>query len=176
VHPPRANEDEGKRELNSERIMAEVLTLLQVLERAIEKEIAAQRLYMELSEKAKDPAASRALRDVMRQEKGHQSLLEDYLAGKLKTGTLNPGMVVDYKIAETLEEPPAPPAMNLKDVFLMAARREKAAHELYLGLAQMHPAGEVRRTLDDLAAQELQHKLRVETLYTEVAFPQTDGG
>ena len=30
--------------------------------------------------------------------------------------------------------------------------------------------------LEELAAQELEHKNRVETLYTEVAFPQTDGG
>jgi len=156
--------------------MTEQLTLLQVLERAIEKEIAAQRLYMELGEKAKDPAARDALHEMTRQEKGHERLLEEYVAGKLRRGILHPGMVVDYKIAEKLEEPEEPPAVTLKDVFFMAARREKAAHELYLGLARIHPTGEVRKTLEDLAAQELQHKLRVETLYTGVAFPQTDGG
>jgi rubrerythrin len=30
--------------------------------------------------------------------------------------------------------------------------------------------------LEDLAAQELEHKQKVEFLFTEVAFPQTDGG
>ena len=156
--------------------MAIVLTLRQVLERAVEKEIASQRLYTELCVKTRDPEVRNVLLEMARQEKGHERLLEEYMAGKIKTGTLNPGMVVDYKIAETLEEPEEPPAMALKDIFLMAARREKAAHELYLGLARLHPEGEVCRTLNDLAAQELQHKLRVETLYTEVAFPQTDGG
>jgi rubrerythrin len=30
--------------------------------------------------------------------------------------------------------------------------------------------------LEQLASQELEHKRRVEFIYTEVAFPQTDGG
>jgi rubrerythrin len=66
--------------------------------------------------------------------------------------------------------------MKLKDVFLLAANREKASHEFYLGLAQIHPDGGVKQLIEKLAAQELEHKQRVEFLYTEVAFPQTDGG
>ena len=157
-------------------MVAGELTLQQVLERAIQKEFESQRLYNNLSQKAKEATAKDVLRDMVRQEKGHQNLLERYLAGKLRKGALNPGLVVDYKIAEKLEEPEPPPIMGLKDVFLLAAKREKAAYGLYLGLAGMHPAGETRKLLEDLASQEQQHKLRVETLYTEVAFPQTDGG
>ena len=66
--------------------------------------------------------------------------------------------------------------MQLKDVFLLAANREKASHELYLSLSQIHPDGTARRMLEELASQELEHKQKVEFLYTEVAFPQTAGG
>ena len=52
--------------------------------------------------------------------------------------------------------------MKLKDVFLLAANREKAFHEFYLGLAQIHPAGEVKQLIGELAAQELEHEQRVE--------------
>jgi len=51
--------------------MATQLTLQKVLERAIQKEIEAQRLYSELSQKAKDTVARDALRDMTKQEKGH---------------------------------------------------------------------------------------------------------
>ncbi len=34
----------------------------------------------------------------------------------------------------------------------------------------------VKSLLERLASQELEHKQRVEFLYTEVAFPQTNGG
>jgi rubrerythrin len=66
--------------------------------------------------------------------------------------------------------------MELKDVFLIAANREKASHTLYQSLSAIHPNGQVKHLLEDLASQELEHKNRVETIYTEIAYPQTDGG
>jgi len=156
--------------------MANKLTVGEVLERAIQREIESQDLYSELSRKMTDDAAKTAFRQLYRQEKGHQKRLEQYQRGKLGSGTLSYGRVVDYKIAEYLDQPALPPDMKLKDAFLLAANREKASHTFYVSFAAIHPAGQVRRLLEDLAAQELEHKQRVEFLFTEVAFPQTDGG
>ena len=156
--------------------MAYQLTVRKVLDKAIQKEIESQQLYRYLSEKMTDEAAQDAFSQLARQEQGHQQLLERYLHGELKGGMLNEGQVVDYKIAEHLEQPQLSLEMKLKDVFLLAANREKASHEFYLSLAQIHPDGEVKRLIEELATQELDHKQKVEFLYTEVAFPQTDGG
>ena len=156
--------------------MAYQLTVRKVLDKAIQKEIESQQLYRYLSEKMTDEAAQDAFSQLARQEQGHQQLLERYLRGELKGGMLNEGQVVDYKIAEHLEQPQLSLEMKLKDVFLLAANREKASHEFYLSLAQIHPDGEVKRLIEELATQELDHKQKVEFLYTEVAFPQTDGG
>jgi rubrerythrin len=84
--------------------------------------------------------------------------------------------VIDYKIVESADAPEIKPDMPLKDIFLIAANREKSAHEAYLALAAAHPPGNVRKLLEDLASQELTHKHRLEFLYNETAFPQTDGG
>ena len=156
--------------------MAYQLTVRKVLDKAIQKEIESQQLYRYLSEKMTDEAAQDAFSQLARQEQGHQQLLERYLRGELKGGMLNEGQVVDYKIAEHLEQPQLSLEMKLKDVFLLAANREKASHEFYLSLAQIHPDGEVKRLIEELATQELDHKQKVEFLYTEVAFPQTNGG
>ena len=156
--------------------MAAQLSLRDVLDKAILKEIESQRLYTALSQKVKDNSARTVFQDLTRQELGHQSLLESYLRGELKEGALSIRQVVDYKIAEQLDQPEVSPDMKLGDVFLLAAGREKAAHGFYISLSQIHPAGEVTELLEKLAAQELKHKQRVESLYTEVAFPQTDGG
>ncbi len=156
--------------------MVTQLTLKEVLVKAINKEIESQRLYIDLSQKMSDEAARDAFQELARQEKGHQTLLEKYQRGELKKGVLSSGHAIDYKIAEHLDQPEISPDMKLQDTFLLAAKREKASHEFYLGLAQIHPPGEVKRLLKELAAQELQHKQRVEFLYTEVAFPQTSGG
>jgi rubrerythrin len=157
-------------------IVAAQFTLQEILERAIQKEIESQRLYHDLSQRMTDDAARDALRQLSQQEQGHQTFLEKYRRGELEAGALSGGQVIDYKIAEHLEQPEISPDMELKDVFLLAANRELHSHDLYLALAELHPPGHVARLLGELAFQELEHKQKVEFLYTEVAFPQTDGG
>jgi len=156
--------------------MAGQLMLKEVLEKALSKEIESQRLYVALSQRVGDEAAKDAFQELAEQERGHENLLGRYQRGELKEGALSSGQVIDYRIAEQLDQPQLSADMKLKDIFLFAAAREKASHEFYLSLAQVHPQGEVKRLLRDLAAQELEHKQRVESLYTQVAFPQTNGG
>lgn len=156
--------------------MVTEMTLGGILRKAIQKEIASWLLYNDLSRKMSHEVARDTFKKLAQQERGHQNLLERYLRGEIKEGALGSGQAIDYRIAEHLDQPKIYPDMNLKDIFLLAANREKASHELYLSLAQIHPAGEVKNLLEELAAQELEHKQQVEFLYTEVAFPQTDGG
>jgi len=156
--------------------MANQLTVQSILERAIEKEIESQQLYRDLGQKMTNAAARDAFVQLSREEQGHEDLLRKYLRGELGEGGLKKEQVLDYKIAEHLEQPEITPGMGLKDVFLVAANREKAAHKFYFSLAGVHLSGRVRSLLEQLASQELEHKRRVEFIYTEVAFPQTDGG
>jgi rubrerythrin len=156
--------------------MANQMTLQEVLESSIQKEIMSRFLYVGLRQRVKNQAGKDAFQALADQEQMHQRILEEYLHGKLKEGALGHNIVVDYKIAEHLNQAEVSPTMDLKEVFLLAADREKAAHDLYAGLAAIHPNGQVQHLLQDLANQELDHKRRLETLYTEVAFPQTDGG
>lgn len=156
--------------------MASQLTLQTVLGMAIQKEIYSQTLYATLSNCVREQFAKDTLQELARYEKEHQLILERYRRGELKEGALSSEHVIDYRIAEHLEQPEISFDMQLKDIFLMAANREKTSHDFYLSLAGIHRPGEVRRMLKKLASQELEHKQKVEYLYNEVAFPQTDGG
>jgi len=156
--------------------MVSQLTVRNILEMAIEKEIESQRLYRDLSQKMTDEATKDVFRHLSQEEQGHENLLRRYLRGEFTEGALRQEQALDYKIAEHLAQPEISPDMKLKDVFLLAANREKASHEFYLSLAGVHPPGRMKSLLEELASQELKHKQRVEFLYTEVAFPQTDGG
>ena len=156
--------------------MAIQFTLSEILGKAVQKEIGSRLLYIDLSQKMRDQVTKDALQELAKQEQMHQNLLEQYQRGELKGGTLSRGQTIDYKIAEHLDQSEISPDMQLKDVFLLAANREMHSHELYVALAGLHPPGDAKRLLEKLASQELQHKQKVEFLYTEVAFPQTDGG
>jgi rubrerythrin len=156
--------------------MVHQLTLRKVLEEAINNELLSQSLYIGLRQRVKNQSSREAFQLLAEEEEKHKRLLEDYLAGKMKEGALNEGLVVDYKIAEHLEQPEISSTMELKDVFLLAANKEKSTYELYTCLSGIHPAGQIKHLFEELAAQELGHKKMIETLYTEVAFPQTGGG
>ncbi len=156
--------------------MATQQTVKELVEGAVQREINAQRAYADLAEKASDDSARDALRGLVKQEKDHQEILESYLRGEYGGGMLGKSETADYKIAERFEQSAITPDMELKDIFLMAAGREKASHEFYLQLSEAHPDGEVKNLLERIAAEELGHKHKMEFLYNEVAFPQTAGG
>jgi len=156
--------------------MAEKTTLKTVLDKAIQKEIEAQDLYRCLSRMVVEDSARDMFLELSKVEKKHENLLRKYARGKLREGALKSDHVLDYRIAEKLEQPPIKSDMKLGDILLLAANREKASHEFYISLAAAHLPGEIKKLLEELASQELEHKHRVEDLYTEVAFPQTAGG
>ena len=156
--------------------MTNKLTLQDILEKAIQKEIEAQELYRNLSRRVTDDAARDMFRELLKVEKKHEELLRKYVRGELGEGALKREQVLDYKIAEHLDQPRIKPDMKLSEVLLLAAYREKASHEFYIALAAEHPPGNVKSLLEELASQESEHKQRIEYLYTEVAFPQTAGG
>ena len=63
-----------------------------------------------------------------------------------------------------------------EEVFLIAANREINAHNFYKGLADLYPKGPVKELLLRMANEEMRHKEKMEYLYANTAFPQTEGG
>lgn len=152
------------------------LTTADVLKRGIEREIESQRLYKELGTRVQLPAAEYAFSLLVRAEEEHQRILERYLSGGLADGALDIRRTIDYRVAEHLDQPEAGSNMQLPDIFLLAANREKKSHDFYTAFAALHEEGKTKQLLEKLASEELGHKQKVESMYTEVAFPQTDGG
>jgi len=146
------------------------LTIYFVMQRAIEKEIEAQDMYRDLSQRVVEEPAKDMFITLRGVEKKHEELLRQYQAGALAGGALKAEHVVDYKIAEYLEAPEIRPEMTLAEVLLLAANREKASYELYMALAREHAPGALRELFEDLASQELVHKQRVEDAHTDIAY------
>ncbi|MCR4394423.1 MAG: hypothetical protein NUV31_08655, partial [Dehalococcoidales bacterium] len=69
--------------------MVKQLTLVEVLEEAIQKEIISRFLYVGLRQRVKNQASKDAFQALADQEEMHQRFLEDYLHGKIKEGALD---------------------------------------------------------------------------------------
>lgn len=147
-----------------------------ILERAIRNEEEAYQFYMQLQELVEDPEAKETLTFLAEEEKAHKAYLVRYREGGFYELMSDASRIADYKVVEHADRPEIRKGMTTRDVYLVAAAKELAAHNLYQELAAIHPGGAVKDMLFRMAREELRHKEKVEYLYTNTAFPQTAGG
>ena len=147
-----------------------------ILEIAIKREEDAYDFYMDIHSKVVDADVKGTLEFIAGEEKKHKAFLVSYRDGDFGATALRMSDVVDYKIAEYLEESEVGENSKPEDVYLVASHRELRSHQFYTELANLHADGDLREMLLKMANEELKHKEKMEYLYANTAFPQTSGG
>jgi rubrerythrin len=147
-----------------------------IIEKAIANEEEANQFYLKLSEKVTDKMAKDTLLYLASEEKKHKEYLLRYRQESFIGNAAETDEVTNNKIAEFLQSPQVKYDMDSKDVYLLAAARELNSFNFYKGLAAIHPEGEIKQMLLQMANQEMKHKEKVEYLYANTAFVQTEGG
>ncbi len=143
---------------------------------AIQREEEAHGFYLDLMSKVQDKAGQDALKLLAGEELKHKEFLISYRDGGHRPDGLRMNHPIDYKIAQHMEKPDIKADMQSKDVYLVAAHRELTSYNFYTALADLHPEGELKVMFLKIASEELRHKEKVEYLYSNAAFAQTDGG
>jgi rubrerythrin len=151
-------------------------TMQSVIDLAIQKEEEAYNFYLNLRKNVEDKTAKDTLKYLADEEAEHKAFLVKCKDQMSCDVVLRPDMPVDYKVAEHLKQPDIKKNMNSEEVFLVAANRELYAHNFYKGLAELCPKGPVKELLLKIAGEEMKHKEKMEYLYTNTAFAQTEGG
>jgi len=151
-------------------------TVAEVLEMAIRREENAYDFYMDIHSKVQDAGVRDTVEFIAGEEKKHKAFLVAYRDGNYGADALRMTDVVEYKIAEYLEEPEISQDSRSQDIYLIAAHREGRSFQFYSELANMHADGELQTMLIKMANEELKHKEKMEYLYANTAFPQTSGG
>ena len=152
------------------------MSIEEVLNQAIHREEIAHSFYTNLMNIVEDKVSKDTLVYMANEELRHKEILEKYKKGELGEKALALNEVIDGKVVETLGPPEITERLEHKDIFLVAAEREKSSHEFYKKFAELQPEGELKKLLYKLAQEELAHKEKTEYLYCNAAFPQTDGG
>lgn len=143
---------------------------------AIQREEEAHDFYLDLMARVQDKAGQEALKLLAGEEVKHKEFLVGYRDGGHRPDGLRMNHPIDYKIAEHMDNPDLMGDMQSKDVYLVAAHRELNSYNFYKALADLHPQGGLRDMFNKIAGEELRHKEKVEYLYSNAAFAQTDGG
>ena len=147
-----------------------------IIEKAIANEEEAHQFYLNLSAAVADLSTKDTLLYLAKEEQNHKNYLLKYRQEGFILQATQMDKTANHKITEFLQPPSIKAEMDSKDVYLLAAARELNAYNLYRGMAAIHPSGEIKDMLLKMAEQELNHKEKVEYLYSNAAFVQTDGG
>lgn len=145
--------------------MEESDSIDEVLEFAIDKEIEANQLYMDLAKRAENPAMCKVFEGFAKEELGHKAKLE---AMKTSIVMVQPEKVSDLKIADYIVDVEASEEMDYKNVLVLAMKKEKASFNLYTDLAEEVEDEAQRQMFLLLAQEEARHKLRFEIEYDNV--------
>jgi rubrerythrin len=143
-----------------------------VIKRAIVLEEESASMYSSAATASKTAPVRARLEEMAAQERIHQAKLEDVLAGNVRWAIRRSKAepVTDLRLSDHLEAKPLDPNADYQDVLLVAARREKAAHDFYQAMAEMVDDALVKSVFEMLATEELRHKYEVEKTYEEVVY------
>jgi len=139
----------------------------EILDFAIEREIEANKFYMELAERMGRPEMHKVFEDFAKEELGHKAKLEAVKQGEFVTSS-EEEKVPSLGIADYTVDVEPKPDMSYADTLVVAMKKEKAAYQLYLDLASVAEDEELTNMFLSLANEEAKHKLRFEIEYDDV--------
>ncbi len=147
----------------------EIVEYKKILEMAIGNEIAAHDFYKSICEKTGDKSLKQLFSELAEEERKHKIFLEGFLTG---AKPFHFAEVLDYKVAETIDKPRPSIDMKPADAIGLAMKEEEDAMLLYQGLANSSTDSDQKQMFVTLSNMERSHKVRLEELYTSMAYPE----
>jgi rubrerythrin len=141
-----------------------------IMDMAIAAEVEAYEFYQEVAAKVSDPNLKKLFEEFANEEKGHQVSLESIKEKEIQNFSFSAG--ADYKISEAVELPKLSLDMKPADAIALAMKKEEEAMKTYNNLAVATNDPEKQKIFASLAQMEEGHKVRMEGLYTQTAFPE----
>ena len=144
--------------------------LLELLDTAIYKEIAAQAFYIAGQERTNDTGAQTLMQELAEEELHHQK----WLTGLKDKGTeklhWNKEKVSNLMISEYLVGGDSLADASLQDTLIFAIKREQQAVEFYSRMISAIHNQNAKHLCEQLVHQELRHKLKLEIFYDDMYY------
>lgn len=138
--------------------MTDFITVDEILEMAVAREVDANRFFVALAERVDDPAMRKIFEQLAEEELEHKEMLELEIIKRGKTVDTKKMFhgLQDEKYDYTIPKFD----IDYRDLLLMGIKKEQTSFRLYVDLAGMVAEADAKEMLLELAEQELKHKLR----------------
>lgn len=148
------------------------VTLKEILDTATQSEADAYEFYTQALNVVKDPSAKEMLKEFADVELKHKVLLENFDLSKIDEQHHNLKEAHDLRIGDYLLDKDVAPESTIQDIMIHAMKREKKAYEFYDNMSKVVTSVEVKKLFEELAAEELGHKVKIETEYDDVIYKE----
>ena len=152
--------------------MATVNTLKEILDRATQNEVNAYAYYSQAVDIVKDPSAKVLLKEFADIELKHKIKLENFDLSKIDEEHHKLKQPHDLHISEYLLDKEIAPDSTIQEIMIHAMKKEQKSYEFYKDMAKVVSSIEVKNLFEELAAEELDHKGRIETEYDDVIYKE----
>ena len=142
----------------------------EIIKLAIANEVEAKKFYEDAANTLADPHLKKLFASLAEEEKKHRDILTKIYTSSTMDRYFSESR--DYKVAETMDEPELSMAMKPADAFALAMKKEEAAMKQYTGMAEMCDDDAKRQVFLDLAAMERDHKLKMESAFIDIGYPE----
>ena len=137
----------------------------EIIQFAIEKEIASVDFYKKASQLAKHSGTKELFVDFSREEEGHRKLLENLNAQKIAQVRIQ--SIPDLKISDYMIDAELKPDISYAEILRVAMKREEHSVKLYTDLREPVKDEEMKKLFTFLIQEETKHKYRIEKIYDD---------
>ncbi len=147
-------------------------TLKEILDTATKKETEAYEFYSEAVNIVKDPSAKVLLKEFADIELKHKNLLENFDLSKIDEEHHTIKQPHDLHLSQYLIDKEITEESTIQEIMIHAMKREQSAYEFYNDMVKVITSVEIKNLFEELAAEELDHKGRIETEYDDVIYKE----
>jgi rubrerythrin len=142
------------------------------MDMAIQFETDASEFYSTAADIAKDPSAKTLLKEFSAIELKHKQKLESFDLSDVAHEHHTVPETHDLHVSDYLVDKEVTPDSTSQDIMVHAMKREQKAYEFYARMIKSVTSDEVRGLFEELAAEELEHKAKIETEYDDVVYKE----
>jgi len=146
----------------------------EILNYAIKREKEAAEFYEEISRKEDFSGTKESFEEFAKEERKHQTMLEDFSVNKEKINEYKLEWITDIKRSDYLVDIEYEKGMHYTDILRLAMKKEEKALKLYNDLMQKTDNESVIKLFKVLAQEEAKHKGFLEGLYDDYMADQGD--
>jgi rubrerythrin len=146
----------------------------EIISYAIEKEKEAAEFYEDVSRQEPFSGARETLEGFAKEERKHQTILENFNDNKEKIAKYKYKWIPDMKRSDYMVDIEYEKGMHYIDILRLAMKREEKALQLYNFLMSKTDDDDFIKLFKLLAQEEAKHKQTLETLYDDFMAEQGD--